>query len=225
MLMRVSIGLLLWLSLFGCEIGRACQDVDPLEKAVREFYSGDLPGSRKAVEAYLSDNPYDADAKILLARILAASGESAAAFDRLVEVLDRNPENIDALFFLSSLASALSQQEFARLYSQDPDSARVHQLMGQSFQARRQFSEAERELKAALEKEPKLYEAQIALGEVYVELGKLESAVASFEAAIRQRPTTAEGYRLLGIVLRKMGKDEAADVALKKAEELKRGRP
>lgn len=225
MLKRVSIGLLAWLALYGFETVLPCQTADTLEKAIGEFYAGDLPGSRKTVEAYLFSNPYDADANILLARILAGSGEGVAAFDRLVQVLDRNPENLDALFFLASLASALSQQEYARLYNQAPDSARVHQLMGQSLQARRQFEEAERELTAALERDPKLYEVQVTLGEVYVELGKLEIAATSFEKAIRLRPSSAEGYLLLGSVLRKLGRQVAADEVLKQAEALKSNRP
>jgi hypothetical protein len=52
------------------------------------------------------------------------------------------PHNVDALYYLSKVSGILSQIEFRELYSLAPNSARVHQLIGESYQMQEDLPKA-----------------------------------------------------------------------------------
>ncbi len=165
-----------------------------LQQGIEAFYAGNVSEARLLLEGYLRLNPEDQAARILLARALATVGESEQAFKELENVLEKDPENVDALFYLGALTTALSQTEYARLYKMAPDSARVHQLMGDSFQARRSFREAEQEYEAALADDPNLVEVIVALGDLKRGQGEFDRAAGYYERALA---INAGDYRAL----------------------------
>ena len=80
----------------------------------------------------MEKTPSDVTVRVLLGRAQLAQGKLRPAFDTLVEARTADPSNIDALYYLSFAARALSGQEYQRLFATAPDSARVHQLLGEA---------------------------------------------------------------------------------------------
>jgi tetratricopeptide (TPR) repeat protein len=180
----------------------AGQKPEILQQGIEAFYSGKMSEARLLVEGYLRLNPEDLDGKILLARILASLGENDASFEQLAEVLERDPENLDALFYLGSLTTALSQAEYRRLYKIAPDSARVHQLMGDSFRTRNQFQEAEKEYEAALVADPSLMDVIIELGDLKRTQGDFNAASDYYERALKLDAAEYRALYGLGVCFR-----------------------
>lgn len=165
-----------------------------LQEGIEAFYAGRVTEARLLIEGYLRLNPEDPAARILLARALATAGENEQAFLELKQVLEKDPENVDALFYLGALTAALSQAEYSRLHEMAPDSARVHQLLGDSFRARRSFKEAEQEYVAALAAQPDLVEVIVELGDLKREQGDFESSATYYDRALT---IDADNYRAL----------------------------
>ena len=88
-----------------------------LAEATRALYKGDAPGAQSMAEEYRKAHPTSAPARLLIARAEMSQGDFDAAYRELEEVLQREPHNVDALYYLSKLCGILSQIEFRQLYS------------------------------------------------------------------------------------------------------------
>ncbi len=88
-------------------------DRSPLKRAEALFASGDLAGTRAALEAHLEDEDEDAQALYLLARTLAAQGELRGARTRTAAVLALQPENALAWDLYAGLSEALGEHREA----------------------------------------------------------------------------------------------------------------
>ena len=106
-----------------------------LAEATRALYKGDAQGAQSMAEEYRKAHPASVPARLLIARAEMSQGDFDAAYRELEEVLQREPHSVDALYYLSKLCGILLQIEFRELYSLAPNSARVHQLLGESYQA------------------------------------------------------------------------------------------
>jgi tetratricopeptide (TPR) repeat protein len=137
-----------------------------LPEYARAFYRGDYARAETLAAEALSRQPSDTQARIVLARLEATKGRFDAAYTRLREAVRLDPHNPDALYYLGVTAGALAQAEYARVLALAPDSARAHQLKAQSYEAQGRSIDAEAEYKAALEKDPDLVQALVALGDL-----------------------------------------------------------
>ena len=137
-----------------------------LEEAARALYSGDAPRAQLLAEEYRKAHPSSAAARLLIARAEITRGDFRAAYGEIEGALHLEPRNVDALYYLSKLSGILSQIEFRELYFLAPDSARVHQLLGESYQAQEDLPKAEEEFAQALAANPKSPRVLVALGDV-----------------------------------------------------------
>jgi tetratricopeptide (TPR) repeat protein len=173
-----------------------------LPEYAQAFYRGDYETARTLASARLREEPSDTRARLVLARVAAAKGRFDEAFDAFYQALRRDPHNPDALYYLGVTAGALAQVEYRRLLALAPDSARAHQLQGQSLEASDRPAEAEAEYKAALEKNPRLVEVLIALGDLARSdlaqtAERLEEARQYYQRAVEQAP--GNYYALYGL--------------------------
>ncbi|PYV20307.1 MAG: hypothetical protein DMG24_23140, partial [Acidobacteria bacterium] len=99
-----------------------------------------------------------------------------------------DPANIDALYYLERLCTILSQIEFRRLLETAPDSFRAHQLMAESYSARHDDDEAEKEYQAALKANPTSVEILDALGELKRSKFKFDEALDYYTRALKLAP-------------------------------------
>ncbi len=140
--------------------------VAELERCNTALDRGDYAAAARDAQAYVKLHPASAAARVILARAQMGLNDAPAALKELRSALQREPNNLDALYYLSKLADVLAQQEFLALSKIDPDSARVHQLRADGLAAASRQDEAEREYLAALERRPGTPAIMNALGDL-----------------------------------------------------------
>lgn len=183
-------------------IGPVSAQTSLLDRGREAFYEGRVVAAVENLETYLRVDPRNHEARILLARALTGAGRNDESFAQLKRVLEEDPVNADALFYLASLSLALSQTQYGRLYELAPESARVHQLMAQSFELRERFEEAEEEYQKALAVDPGLTEVITALGDLSRTLGKFAEATERYRRALAADPSDYRALYGLGVCRR-----------------------
>ncbi len=137
-----------------------------LERCNSVLDRGDFQAAAREAQAFVKIHPSSADGHVLLARAQMGLNNASAAMRELRAALQRDPNNLDALYYLSKLADVLSRQEFMAMARMDPDSARVHQLQAEGLASAGRPEEAEREYLAALERRPETPAIMNALGDL-----------------------------------------------------------
>ena len=156
------------------------------------FYRGDYPHVVQAAEKYLAVHPTDAPVRVMLARAELAQGNFSKAVEDLRKALASDPRNIDALYYLSLTAKELSRMEYQRLFALDPNSDRVHQLLGEAALATENHAEADAEFQNALKVNPKSVDAATELAELKRSQSKFDEALAYYKQAAKAGPLTYE---------------------------------
>jgi Tfp pilus assembly protein PilF len=133
------------------------------------------------------------------------------------QVLDINPDHVDALHLLGFLCSQLGQSEQAvelvgRAVEVSPNFAEAHNSLGTLLEKQGKLEDAARSYRRASALRPELEHVHNNLGQVLASQGRLPEARASFEQALRLRPDFAKARRNLvhtltrqGIALRQLG--------------------
>ncbi len=132
----------------------------------RSPYSGQPAIARSIALKYLEAHPQDSSALILLARAEIAQGQYQPAYKALRKAWELDPSNLDVLYYLERLCAILSQGEFQRLLETPPDSYRAHQLLAESYLARHDKENPERDYQAALKANPQSVDVLDALGDL-----------------------------------------------------------
>ncbi|HWC15923.1 MAG TPA: tetratricopeptide repeat protein [Terriglobales bacterium] len=156
------------------------------------FYRGDYLHVVQTAEKYLRVHPGDAAVRIMLARAELVQGDFAKAVQDLRKVLASDPHNIDALYYMSLTAKELSHREYQRLFALDPNSDRVHQLLGEAALAAENHAEAEAEFQNALKANPKSVDAATELAELKRSQSKFDEALSYYKQAEKAGPLTYE---------------------------------
>jgi len=186
------------------------QGAADLADATRALYKGDAPGAQAMAEEYRKAHPSSAAARLLIARAEMSRGDFDAAYKELEELLQHAPHNVDALYYLSKLAGILSQIEFRKLYSLAPNSARVHQLLGESYQMQEDLPKAEEEFVQGLAANPRSPRVLVALGDVKRVRSQCEEAIEFYKRAVEIQPHDYDGSYGLGVCYLDQGKGETA---------------
>ncbi len=181
---RASAALLLgFLCLPALQAGEA-PEPKSLRDGVQAFYRGDYAEAAAIGQQRAKAQPAAAAPRVLIARARIAEGNTKAAFEELERALRVEPQNFEALHLLGSLAVVLSQNEYQKLFAIAPDSARVHQLMADSFRAQENLVKAEEEYHAAIKADPNLLEVLNILGDMKRYQFKFEEAKVYYSRAI-----------------------------------------
>ena len=154
--------------------------------------------ARAAVQAH----PEDVAARVLLARVHLALGQLDLADEQLQQAARLAPRDEHVLYYIGLVTSQLARREFERLFVVAPDSARVHQLMAESLEARELRAAAEEEYQAALRVDPEAYDALLGLARLQRIRLDCEHAVALYQRAERLRPSYEGAYGLGSCQLR-----------------------
>jgi tetratricopeptide (TPR) repeat protein len=132
------------------------------------------------------------------------------------------PNNNELIYALGMAAIQTRQpdkarESFARMFRVAPDSAAAHLLTAQMM-VRVEFEEyAEIELKKALEKDPKLPQANYLLGQIAIYKGKLDEGIALMERELAINPNNANAFYKIGDAYTRQLKWDEAIVALQKS--------
>ncbi len=159
-----------------------------LKLGVQALYAGEYAKAESIVRQQMKVAPRSAEALVLLARVKMAQGKYPLAFGSLRKALDFSPSHIEALYFMGKLTGALSQMEYQQLAQLAPGSARVHQLMGDGFQAAGEQEKAEDEYRAALSLQPDLAEVGLELGDLLRTQRKYEESLKAYAQILDNKP-------------------------------------
>jgi tetratricopeptide (TPR) repeat protein len=134
------------------------------------------------------------------ADIAAASLDKAAALE---------PNNVDILYHRGRAHLLVSKESYAAMYARDPDSWRVHEVLGQSDAEAYRTEDAIGEFQLALRtapSEPGLHEE---LGDALWTSGKLQDADEAYTAEIKIDP--ADGVAMYKLGSLRVTRDQAAE--------------
>lgn len=159
-----------------------------LAKGTAALYGGQYDKARTIAASYMKAHPHDVPAHILLARAEVAEGQFRSAYEVLGKAREIAPSNLDVLYYLERLCNVLSQDEFRRLLETAPDSFRTHQVLAESYLARKDRGAAEKEYQAALKAHPESPEILDALGDLMRAEYKFDMALDYYERARKLSP-------------------------------------
>ena len=187
-----------------------------LADAERALLAGNPARALELASVRAQQHPADPDAHVVIARVHLERGELGAAYDALRRALDANPRHVDALYYMGGVAARLAEAEMERLTTVAPGSARVHQLMAESLEVQDRRTEAAAEYEVALQRQPDLLDALLALGRLKRTSLECGDAVELYRRAEAVR-TTYDGAYGLGACLQYEQQDAAAVEQFRKA--------
>jgi tetratricopeptide (TPR) repeat protein len=153
------------------------------------------------------------------------TGKLAEAIGNLQAALAQRPGDPDLLYYLGRAAGLLSKQTFDALRVSQPDSARAHQILGETYSVLRNIPGAEQEFREAIRLRPATPGLHLELGELYVAASQWDKAEAEFRAETRLQPGDAETAFQLGSALLREGRIKDARLELERANGLAPGMP
>ena len=195
---------------------------------------GDDAAALRAVRQAVGLAPKNFDAQLALGRALFGMGDNAGAIGAFQAAKRLQPANTQALFFLATaleragdIKAALAT--YRELISVKPDLHDGHLGLGVLLLKRGGAEAAEglNALERALQINPNLYEARIALGKALISLGRWSDAVVHLARAAALAPDNPEPHYQLSIAYRRLGrKEDAANEAatVKRIHESRRGK-
>jgi tetratricopeptide (TPR) repeat protein len=145
----------------------------------------------KAVEPLkkaISLNPGEVRAYLNLGLSYTELGQDREAIKVLQSAADRWPADVEVLYNLGIVYTRLMTGAYKKMAQVDPDSHRVHQLLGASYEARRDTKKAMEEYKLAIQKKPDFAGLHYALGNIYWKEGDLPQAEKEFLAELKIAP-------------------------------------
>ena len=131
---------------------------------------------------------------------LHREGKHELAMQRYVAILQQNPGNLDALYYVAMIA--LQQGQIAeglkviaaRASRSGPPQARLHNLKGQAHLRQNQDDDALQSFGRAIETDPAFADAYGNRGTLLSEMGRAAEALADFDRALELRPNNAEDH-------------------------------
>src|SRR5438477_1257843 len=153
------------------------------------------------------------------------TGQLAEALGNLRAALAQRPGDPDLMYYLGRAAGLLSKQTFDALQSSQPDSARAHQILAETYAVLRNIPGAEKEYREAIRLQPAVPGVHLELGELYVAASQWDKAEAELRIETRLQPGDAEAAFQLGNALLQEGKIKEARVELDRSNSLGPGMP
>src|SRR5206468_595622 len=132
--------------------------------------------------------PGDTRAYLNLGLSYVELGREAEAMEILQKAAELWPQDIEVLYHLGAIYTRLMTTTYQKMAQADPDSYRVHQLLGASYEARKDTRKAIEEYKLAIAKKPDFAGLHYALGNVYWKEGDLEKAEEEFLQELKIAP-------------------------------------
>jgi tetratricopeptide (TPR) repeat protein len=143
----------------------------------------------------------------------------------LKNALAKSPADTDLIYYLAKAAAALSSESSERLLVKFPQTARGHQLRGQSYYSAKMFSEAEKEFETAIALRSDLPGLHLELGEIYAASSQWTQAEGQFRSEAKMQPGNAEVAYRLGEALLQAGKMKEAAEELRRSDSLRPDMP
>jgi predicted O-linked N-acetylglucosamine transferase (SPINDLY family) len=182
------------------------------------------PSAKSAEQSSLPPSPASAsasvdcqflDLQLQQARSYHQAGQLAQAETIYRQILQLNPNHVDALYLLSVIAHQLGQYATAvelagKAILANPNIAEFHAIRGNALAGLQQYSEALNSFDNAIRLKPDFVEAHRDRGNMLYALQRYREAVESFDHTIRLQPGFAGAHSNRGIALNALGLYQAA---------------
>ena len=204
--------------------------VTPLKRALE--LSPDLAGAHQLLGFALLAAGYANEAIPHLEKVQALDalgvaqlkiGKFAEATATLQAALAKRPGDVDLMYYLGRASGMLSRQTFEQLRATDPESARAHQILGETYAVLHNTAGAEQQYGEALRLRPATPGVHFELGELYAADSQWDKAEMEFRAEAKLQPGDAEAAFRLGNALLQQGKVQDARRELERASGLAPG--
>jgi tetratricopeptide (TPR) repeat protein len=176
----------------------SAQSAGDLAAGYREFYAGHLPEAGRIAEQLARANSRSAEARILSARIHLVQGQVPAAYEELQSALRTSPGNVDVMYYLGLVSNVMAQRQFSQLFKMAPQSARAHQLLGETYHAQKNAAQAFEEYEAAVKANPELVEVWLVMGDLAKSQLQFDKAISCYAKAVELQPANYEALYGLG---------------------------
>lgn len=185
---------------------------ESLDKAIEQF---------QAILKLQPDDPYSA---LWLARLYRFENQHDASEKVLRGLLQREPDNGQALEQLSQiLIDEGRSQEAIALLSQaaaDSSSPDLYDLLGDAYSQQKDYAKAEVAYRKAVEEEPEEASHRHGLGQALMAEDKYAEALEQFKKLSEMEPGTADNYLRMSELYRRLGQYDQAETALLRAKQL-----
>ena len=204
--------------------------IPPLKRALE--LNPDLPGAHQLLGFALLAAGYASEAIPHLEKVQAMdalgvaqlkAGKFAEATANLQAALARRPGDVDLMYYLGRASGLLSRQTFEELRATDAESARAHQILGETYAVLHNVPGAEQEYREALRLRPGTPGVHLELGELYASGSQWDKAEKEFRAESDLQPGDAEAAFRLGNAQLQQGKVKQARHELERAQTLAPG--
>jgi len=194
------------------------------------------PAAKGGGQAMVEAKRYEQGAEKLLPKARELSGAARLAllralfetgrYEKLTSLArEEDLKNPEAVYLLGAAYKQLGQSLLERLAAAAPDSARAHQLLGDSFAAREQYDEAIAEYEKAARKRPNDPEILFSMGKAWYNKPDHPRAEQAYRRVLELNPLHAEAAYNLGLSLVSQSRHQQALAAFRQALELKPGWP
>lgn len=116
-------------------------------------------------------------------------------------------------------------ETFEKALELSPKSARIRQLIGETYKKMGNIEKAEEKMKEAVSINPQYIKVHQSLSDLYQEIGDKEKAVASLETAAKISPNNSQRQTTLGKIYLESGDVERAEQSFNKAMEVEPNNP
>ena len=143
----------------------------------------------------------DRNLLLLLAQCGYYSGDYRASFLAAGQVLVMKPADFEALYWRAASSSRLAVQTLYAAGLADPNSYRVHLLLGESYRMMKKYEASEAEYKRSLELKPQEPAVHLGLATLYWQKKEYDKALPELQDALAGRPHDPEASYLMGDIL------------------------
>lgn len=197
--------------------------------AVALYKEGQVREASTELLAVLKTKPDHPAAPLLLADCHLQLGEWKQVIALLDPLLEKDPENKAILYMIGTALMrdrqyARGQRVIDRILSQG-DSAEAHLVLAIASREAKDDLGAEKELRLALERNPRLPTANGILGELLVKMGDAPPAADALRRELEINPNHFDSHLLLGLLLRQDFDNDGAMAHLQKALSLRPADP
>ena len=136
------------------------------------------------------------EARKQLARACERVENWLCAVEQYQALSDLKPDDAEYLYLLGRAYTRLAEWSYRRMIAIDPDSARLHQALGQQFVAQGKYDLALAEFRRAARVDPKLPEIHLAMALIFLELKDYAAAAREIELELALAPESRPAREL-----------------------------
>jgi tetratricopeptide (TPR) repeat protein len=140
-------------------------------------------------------------AQLLVARCAFYSGDYRMSFQSSGEVLKGKPRNPEGWYWRAETAGRLAVNALLRAGSAEPNSPRVHVLLGDAYREKKRYEEARVEYGIAIQLDPKSFPAHLGLAIASFNEFKFQQALPELQKALEILPEDPEANFITGHIL------------------------